>query len=160
MAWPGGTDARSADHGAAIRRLSRRVASARHDPAALRRDARFASGHMGHLRALIFLHPRRRAFRAAPDARAALQAALRAISAAVVGVMAGFALWFGVHALFPGPVFRQPDSSSSSSGRRARALYRFRVSVVALLVICAGLAVVARAPSSPAGRKDCRRSRD
>jgi chromate transporter len=77
---------------------------------------------------------------------AALQAALRAISAAVVGVMASFALWFGAHAVFPGPNLNRPDLFVIvlTAGALA-ALYRFRISVIVLLGTCAGIGVVARA---------------
>ena len=55
----------------------------------------------------------------------ALQAVLGAISAAVVGVMANFALWFAWHAIFPANVVARPDG------------FVLAVSVVAFLVLLA-----------------------
>jgi len=76
----------------------------------------------------------------------ALQSALRAISAAVVGVMASFAIWFGAHAIFPGQRYDRPDFFVIVLAAGALvALYRWRISVLALLAICAGLGVAARA---------------
>ncbi|MCE0482946.1 MAG: chromate efflux transporter [Methylacidiphilales bacterium] len=40
---------------------------------------------------------------------AALQSAMSAVSAAVVGVMANFALWFALHAIFPAGAATHPD---------------------------------------------------
>ena len=72
----------------------------------------------------------------------ALQAALRAISAAVVGVMAHFAFWFGSRALFPGHSSR-PDWFVLAVGLGALlALSCTRIGVVALLAICAGLGIL------------------
>jgi chromate transporter len=77
---------------------------------------------------------------------AALQSALRATSAAVVGVMASFALWFGGHAVFPDHAYDRPDVFVLVVAAGALiALYRWRISVMALLAICAGLGVAARA---------------
>ena len=77
---------------------------------------------------------------------AALQSALRATSAAVVGVMASFALWFGGHAVFPEHEYGRPDFFVVAvAAGTLIALYRWRISVVWLLAICAGLGVAARA---------------
>jgi chromate transporter len=75
----------------------------------------------------------------------ALQGALRAISAAVVGVMIDFALWFGGRMLFPTQRLEQPDWFVLLVGLGAlAALMRFRVSVPALLGVCALLGVACR----------------
>ena len=74
-----------------------------------------------------------------------LQGALRAISAAVVGVMTDFALWFGGRMLFPAQRLEQPDwFVVVVSAGALLALVRFRVSMPALLGICAVLGVIYR----------------
>jgi chromate transporter len=74
-----------------------------------------------------------------------LQGALRAISAAVVGVMADFGIWFGGNVLFPAHRFTQPDFFVLAVGVGALAvLLRFRVSVPALLGGCALLGMLYR----------------
>ncbi len=77
---------------------------------------------------------------------AALQAALNAISAAVVGVMASFALWFAFHALFPsGLTTLHPDGFVLGVGLGAFiALRRWQVDVMLLIGICAALGVIYR----------------
>jgi chromate transporter len=76
----------------------------------------------------------------------ALQSALRAISAAVVGVMANFALWFGAHAVFPNHRFTQPDLFVVVLAVAALfVLYRTHISVVVLLAGCAGVSVLTHA---------------
>jgi chromate transporter len=76
----------------------------------------------------------------------ALQSALSAISAAVVGVMAHFALWFAWHAIFPGdPMTAHPDWFVLAVGLGAFiALLAWQVDVVLLIGICAALGVVYR----------------
>jgi chromate transporter len=72
----------------------------------------------------------------------ALQAALKAVSAAVVGVMASFALWFGSRALFPHPQ-APPDLFVLLVGLGALlALCLTRLRVMSLLGICAGLGIL------------------
>jgi chromate transporter len=72
-----------------------------------------------------------------------LQGALRAISAAVVGVMIDFALWFGGKMLFPASRLEWPDWFVLVVGLCALvALMRFRVSIPALLGGCAVLGVI------------------
>lgn len=74
-----------------------------------------------------------------------LQAALRAISAAVVGVMADFGIWFGGNVLFPTHRFTRPDLFVLVVGLGALlVLLRFRVSVPALLGACAVLGILYR----------------
>jgi chromate transporter len=74
-----------------------------------------------------------------------LQGALRAISAAVVGVMADFGLWFGGNVLFPSHRFTQPDVFVLVVWLGALfVLLRFRVSVPALLGACAVLGILYR----------------
>ena len=74
-----------------------------------------------------------------------LQGALRAISAAVVGVMADFGIWFGGNVLFPTHRFTSPDFFVLVVGLGALAvLLRFRVSVPALLGSCALLGILYR----------------
>jgi chromate transporter len=74
-----------------------------------------------------------------------LQGALRAISAAVIGVMIDFAIWFGGEALFPAHQWMRPDWFVLIVGLGALAtLIRFRASVPALLGACAVLGVVYR----------------
>jgi chromate transporter len=74
-----------------------------------------------------------------------LQGALRAISAAVVGVMIDFALWFGGRLLFPAQRLERPDWFVLVVGAAALfGLVRFRLSMPALLAICAVLGVVYR----------------
>jgi chromate transporter len=76
---------------------------------------------------------------------ASLRGALRAIAAAVVGVMTDFALWFGGNVLFPDRHFSHPDWFVLAVGIAALAvLIRFRVSVPLLLAVCAGLGIVYR----------------
>ena len=76
----------------------------------------------------------------------ALQSALGAISAAVVGVMANFALWFAFHAIFPGGhVMTHPDWFVVIVGVGAFiALRVWKTDVMALIGICAVLGVVYR----------------
>jgi chromate transporter len=74
-----------------------------------------------------------------------LQGALRAISAAVVGVMADFGIWFGGNVLFPARRYMQPDIFVLLVGLGALVvLLRFRVSVPALLGACAVLGILYR----------------
>jgi len=74
-----------------------------------------------------------------------LQGALRAISAAVIGVMIDFAIWFGGQSLFPTRPWTQPDGFVLVVGLGAlAALIRFRISVPALLGVCAVLGVIYR----------------
>jgi chromate transporter len=74
-----------------------------------------------------------------------LQGALRAISAAVVGVMADFGIWFGGNVLFPAHRFARPDFFVLVVGLGALfVLLRFRVSVPALLGGCAVLGILYR----------------
>ena len=72
----------------------------------------------------------------------ALQSALSAISAAVVGVMANFALWFAWHAVFPGSQMTHPDwfVVAVSIGAFV-ALIAWQVDVVLLIGVCAALGV-------------------
>ena len=75
----------------------------------------------------------------------ALQSALQAISAAVVGVMANFAFWFGSRAIVP-HAGGQPDLFVLLVGLGALAALSWsRISVVPLLAICAGLGMLVRA---------------
>jgi len=76
----------------------------------------------------------------------ALQSALSAISAAVVGVMAHFALWFAWHAIFPGdPMTAHPDWFVPAVSLGAFiALLAWQVDVMLLIGICAALGVVYR----------------
>jgi len=70
---------------------------------------------------------------------------LRAISAAVVGVMADFGLWFGGNVLFPAHRFSRPDVFVLVVGLGALfVLLRYRVSVPALLGGCAILGILYR----------------
>lgn len=72
----------------------------------------------------------------------ALQAALGAISAAVVGVMTNFALWFAGHAIFTG---NSPDFFVLAlSIASFIALRFFKVEIVPLIGVCAALGVVVR----------------
>ena len=74
-----------------------------------------------------------------------LQGALRAISAAVIGVMIDFAVWFGRTVLFPAHAGRYPDAFVLVLGLLALgALMRFRVSVPALLGACAAAGILYR----------------
>jgi chromate transporter len=74
-----------------------------------------------------------------------LQGALRTISAAVIGVMIDFALWFGGTVLFPARAGPHPDLFVLAVALGAMAaLIRFRVSVPALLGACAVLGVLYR----------------
>jgi chromate transporter len=75
----------------------------------------------------------------------ALQSALSAISAAVVGVMANFALWFAWHAIFPGNPMTQPDLFVLAVSVGAFvALLAWQIDVMLLIGICAALGVVYR----------------
>jgi chromate transporter len=75
----------------------------------------------------------------------ALQAALSAISAAVVGVMANFALWFAFHAVFPSNSLAHPDGFVVVVGIAAlMALLAWQIDVALLIGICAALGVVWR----------------
>ena len=76
---------------------------------------------------------------------AALQSAMSAISAAVVGVMASFALWFAGHALFPGGGLAHPDLFVLATGIGAfLALLLWQADVMVLIGCCAVLGVVWR----------------
>ena len=86
----------------------------------------------------------------------ALSGALAAITAAVVGVIANLALWFGLHVLFRtvdtwrfGPItLAAPDWGSidlfalALSLVAALCLFRFRLGVLATLAICGGLGLL------------------
>ena len=75
----------------------------------------------------------------------ALQSALGAISAAVVGVMANFALWFAWHAIFPGNQMAHPDWFVAAVSLGAfTALLAWQVDVMLLIGLCAALGVVYR----------------
>jgi chromate transporter len=75
----------------------------------------------------------------------ALQSALSAISAAVVGVMANFALWFAWHAIFPGNQTAHPDLFVLAVSFGAIvALLAWQVDVMFLIGLCAALGVVYR----------------
>jgi chromate transporter len=75
----------------------------------------------------------------------ALQSVLGAISAAVVGVMANFALWFAWHAIFPGAEIAHPDLFVLAVSLGAFvALLAWQVDVMLLIGICAALGVVYR----------------
>lgn len=75
----------------------------------------------------------------------ALQSALRGISAAVVGVMANFALWFAFHAVFPGNAMAHPDFFVVLVSLGALAsLLIWQVDVMLLIGICAVLGVVGK----------------
>jgi chromate transporter len=89
----------------------------------------------------------------------ALNAALAAITAAVVGVILNLAIWFGIHVLFrdvreltAGPLAMDvPDLMSVNlpslvlTLAAAVAAFRFKVGVIPLLAACAGLGVVLHA---------------
>jgi chromate transporter len=63
----------------------------------------------------------------------------------VVGVMIDFALWFGGRLLFPAQRLERPDWFVLVVGAAALfGLVRFRLSMPALLAICAVLGVVYR----------------
>ncbi len=76
-----------------------------------------------------------------------LGAALAAVTAAVVGVIASLALWFGIHAMFHRTIrvagVELPDLSSLDLGAAviaaaaAVALFRYRVGVMKVLAACA-----------------------
>jgi chromate transporter len=69
---------------------------------------------------------------------ASWQAVLQAVSAAVVGVIANFALWFGGQALFPQHRLSEPDLFVLVIGAAALiALFRSRIGVIPLLAGCA-----------------------
>ncbi|MDB4793491.1 chromate efflux transporter [Methylacidiphilales bacterium] len=76
---------------------------------------------------------------------AAIQSALSAISAAVVGVMANFAIWFAWHALFPGNAIGHPDLFvlAVSVGSFV-ALWLWQADVMLLIGLCAALGVIYR----------------
>jgi len=75
----------------------------------------------------------------------ALQSALSAISAAVVGVMAQFALWFAWHAIFPTEALTRPDGFVIVVSLGAWLALRLRQTDVMLLIgICAALGVIYR----------------
>jgi chromate transporter len=75
----------------------------------------------------------------------ALQSALSAISAAVVGVMANFALWFAWHAIFPGVALSHPDGFVIVISLGAFiALFAWQIDVMLLIGICAALGVAYR----------------
>ncbi len=73
---------------------------------------------------------------------AALESALSAISAAVVGVMGNFALWFAWHAVFASGQLAQPDLFVLATGTGAfLALLFWEVETMALIAVCAALGV-------------------
>lgn len=75
----------------------------------------------------------------------ALQSALSAISAAVVGVMANFALWFAWHAIFPGNQMAHPDFFVLAVSLGAFvALLVWQIDVMLLIELCAALGVLYR----------------
>jgi chromate transporter len=88
----------------------------------------------------------------------ALNGALAAITAAVVGVILNLAIWFGLHVLFGqtralrfGPIaFDAPQPASLDLAAvalcllAALALFRFRVGVIPVLLGCAAAGVVLR----------------
>ena len=71
----------------------------------------------------------------------ALQSALGGVSAAVVGVMANFALWFAWHAVLPSPGHVDWFVIAVSLGAFL-ALVRWKFDVILLIGICAALGVV------------------
>jgi chromate transporter len=76
---------------------------------------------------------------------AALQSAMSAISAAVVGVMASFALWFAGQALFPGGLAGHADLFVLATGLGAfLALLLWQADVMLLIGLCAVVGVVWR----------------
>jgi chromate transporter len=75
----------------------------------------------------------------------ALQSALGAISAAVVGVMANFALWFAWHAIFPANAAAHLDGFVVAVSLGAFvALLAWDVDVILLIGVCAALGAVWR----------------
>lgn len=75
----------------------------------------------------------------------AIQSTLRAISAAVVGVMANFAFWFAWHAFFPAGQMLHPDLFVLILGCGAFwALYLWQMDVMLLIGLCAVLGVIYR----------------
>jgi len=73
----------------------------------------------------------------------AIQSVLSAISAAVVGVMANFALWFAWQAIFPGNQLGHPDLFVLAVGIGAFvALVVWEVDVMLLIGICAALGMI------------------
>jgi chromate transporter len=75
----------------------------------------------------------------------AIQSVLRAISAAVVGVMANFALWFAWHAFFPASELMHPDPFVLILSCGAFAvLYLRQADVMLLIGLCAVLGVIYR----------------
>jgi chromate transporter len=74
-----------------------------------------------------------------------LQSALGAIAAAVVGVIANFALWFAWQAMLPGHGFAHPDFFVITVCAGAfTALYVWKVDVATLIGTCALLGIVWR----------------
>ena len=66
-------------------------------------------------------------------------------TAAVVGVMANFALWFAAHALFPGGMSAHPDLFVLATGLGAfLALLLWQADVMLLIGLCAALGVIVR----------------
>ena len=75
----------------------------------------------------------------------ALQSVLSAISAAVVGVMANFALWFAWHAILPMNQVAHPDFFVLTVSLGAFvALFGWQIDVMLLIGICAALGVIYR----------------
>jgi chromate transporter len=73
----------------------------------------------------------------------ALQSALTAISSAVVGVMANFALWFAWRAVFSGNDFQHPDGFVIAVSLAAfLAFWLKEIDVMLLIGICASLGVI------------------
>ena len=73
----------------------------------------------------------------------ALQSALSAISAAVVGVMASFALWFAWHGAFPSGLMANPDWFVLAVTIAAFVALRiWRADAMLLIGVCAALGVV------------------
>ena len=92
--------ARAADHGAAVRRLHGGVPRSRNAVADGRRHARRPAGDLGHLHALLSLDIPGRALHRGLRGNKALNGALSAITAAVVGVVLNLAIWFALHTVF------------------------------------------------------------
>jgi chromate transporter len=89
--------------------------------------------------------------------KTALQAALAAVTAAVVGVILNLAVWFGVHVLFgdvasrafgpfrllvPDPATIDPVAALLAAGAFV-AMFRFRAGMLPVLGACAGIGMVA-----------------
>ena len=79
------TTPRAADHGPAVRRVPRRLPPPRQPQPLGRRDHRLTADHLGHLRAVLPVHPARRPYVERLRGNHALSAALTGITAAVVG---------------------------------------------------------------------------